>query len=260
MAKKSLKERLRERQKALKSKGNGRVLFQKADEEYRVRIISSGEEEEFVKEVVQFYLGGEIKGVFSPQTFDEPCALTEKYEELKSSKDPDDKELAKELSPRKKYLAAVLLCTDGKGKEYDSEPKLIQLSQSQYSEIIDLYLDEEEWGDMTDLDSGYDLKLKRTGSGKMDTEYTVKPCKPNSVPEKYRPKELVSLDNLVREVIPTYEQTQEYVEQYLGSSHDEDSADDVDDMSSKPKKEKSKKKPSKLKKHKKNSEEEEDDE
>ena len=112
MAKKSLKDRLRDKQKALKTKGNGKVLFQKADEELRVRLLSAGDEEEFIKEVVQFYLGGDIKGVYSPMTYDEPCAIYEKYEELKKSKDPDDKELAKDLSPKKKYMVAVLLCKE----------------------------------------------------------------------------------------------------------------------------------------------------
>jgi hypothetical protein len=262
MAKKNLKERLRERQKSLKSKGNGKVLFQKADEELRVRLLSAGEEQEFIKEVVQFYLGGDIKGVYSPMTFDEPCAIYEKYEELKKSKDPDDKELAKDLSPKKKYMAAVLVCNDGKGKEYDPEPKLIQLAQSQYSEIIDLYLDEEEWGDMTDLDEGYDLKLKRTGSGKNDTEYTVKPCQKKAIPKNCRPKEDIDIEALVKEVIPTYEKTQEYIEQYLGGKEEsEDTEEEDDDMGSKKKDKKEKatlKKAKKSKKHK--SKSEDDDE
>lgn len=254
MAKKSLKDRLRDKQKALKTKGNGKVLFQKADEELRVRLLSAGDEEEFIKEVVQFYLGGDIKGVYSPMTYDEPCAIYEKYEELKKSKDPDDKELAKDLSPKKKYMVAVLLCKDEKGKDYDPEPKLLQLAQSQYSEIIDLYLDEEEWGDMTDLDEGYDLKLKRTGTGKNDTEYTVKPCKNNSIPKNCRPKEGVDIEALVREVIPSYEKTQEYIEQYMGnasSSSDEPEEEDDDDMGSSKKSKKGKKEKSTLKKAKK---------
>lgn len=133
-------------------------------------------------------MGGDIKGVYSPMTYDEPCAIYEKYEELKKSKDPDDKELAKDLSPKKKYMVAVLLCKDGKGKDYDSEPKLLQLAQSQYSEIIDLYLDEEEWGDMTDLDEGYDLKLKRTGSGKMIPSTRLNPVNPIQYPRIADPK------------------------------------------------------------------------
>lgn len=129
----------------------------------------------------------------------------------------------------------------------------MQLAQSQYSEIIDLYLDEEEWGDMTDLDEGYDLKLKRTGSGKNDTEYTVKPCKPNTVPKNCRPKEGVDIEALVREVIPSYEKTQEYIEQYMGnasSSSDEPEEED-DDMGSSKKSKKDKKEKSTLKKAKK---------
>lgn len=256
MAKKDLRERLREKQKALKNKGNGRVLFQKADEEIRGRLLSSGPEEEFIKEVTQFYLGGDIKGVYSPMTFGEPCAIMEEYQNLKQSKDPDDKELAKDLAPKKKYIGVILVCTDKKGKEYDPEPHLIQLSQSQYSEIIDMFLDEDEWGDMTDLDEGYDLKLKRVGSSKNDTEYSVKPCQKTSVPKKFRPKDGFSLEDLVRGIIPTYEQTQDYINQYLGGAKSDDEEEEEDDDLGSSKKLKSKlkdkkdKKKAKLKKHK----------
>ena len=64
MAKKSLKERLKEKQAELKSKsGAGAIVFLKADQSLRARILNVGEEQEFIMEVTQFYLGNDLKGV-----------------------------------------------------------------------------------------------------------------------------------------------------------------------------------------------------
>ncbi len=228
MAKKALKERLEKKKAELKSKGGqGAIYFQKPDTTVRLRILNMGEEEEFVKEVTQFYLGSEIKGVISPDTFGEPCAIVEAFEELKNSDDDDDKELAGKFPPRKRYLAYCIFYKDLKGKEVDENisPKFILLTSGQYQDILELYLDDDEWGDMTDLEDGYDLKLGRTGSGKTDTEYTVNPCKPTRIPKEY--KKVYDLDEEVRKVIPTYEETEKYIAQYLGiDNEDEEDEDD----------------------------------
>lgn len=238
MAKKLLlKERLKKKQEDLRSKGgSGNIMFLKADTTTRVRILYVGEEEEFIKEVTQFYLGPEIKGVISPSTFSEPCAITDAFDELKASKDDDDKELANKFPPRKRFLAYCLIYKDLKGKELDKErsPRFVLLTNSMYDDIIELYLDTDDWGDMTDPgDDGYDLKLTRVGSGKMDTTYSVKPCKNSPVPKEFKDK-VYNLEEEVRKLVPSLEQTQDYVAKFLSLPEEDE-----------PKKKK------KLKKHKK---------
>ena len=238
MAKKSLKEKLKEKAQELRTRGNsGNIFFLKADSKVRIRILNVGEEEEFIKEVSQFYLGEEIKGVISPVTFDEPCAIYEEYQKLASSKDAEDKELAKKFSPKKKYLAYCLIYKDMKGKEVDeSSPKFVLLTSGVYQTIIELFLDEEEWGDMTRPDEeGYDLKISRTGSGKNDTEYTVTPCSKSALPKEFKSK-VFDLDKEVKKIIPSYEETKDYLDKFLGNSSDDDEDDD-----DKPKKNKKKK-------------------
>lgn len=225
MAKKSLKEKLRAKKEELKSRGElGKILFVKDGETRRIRILPTGEENEFIQEVDQFYLGSDIKGVISPATFGEPCAIMEAYEELKNSGDDEDKELASKFSPRKKYLAFCAFYKDKNGKELDEDlsPRFILLTSGLYQEIIDLYLDEDEWGDMTDPENGYDLKISRSGKGKMDTEYTVNPCKPTPAPRKYRNK-IYDLEEEVRKILPSYEETEKLIGRYLGlEQEDED--------------------------------------
>ena len=230
MAKQSLKERLKAKAADLKSKsGAGSIVFLKADQKLRARILNVGEEQEFIMEVTQFYLGSDIKGVISPATFGEPCALYEQYENLKKSKDPDDVELLKVLSPKKKYLAYCLLFKDPKGKEIDeNSPKFVLLTGGMYQEIIDLYLDEDDWGDMSSpTDSGYDLKLGRTGSGKMDTKYTVTACPKTACPKPWN-KKVINLEEEVKKIMPTYEETKELLDKFLGSSISDSDDDDSD--------------------------------
>ena len=219
--KKSLRDKVQDRRKKLKDRSSGSgMVYIKADTTIRVRILNTGDENEFIKEVVYFYLGSEIKGVISPATFGEPCAIMEKYQELKSSSDSDDKELAKKFSPKPKFLAGIGQYKDVKGKEVegDSFGKLILLTSGLYEETTDLFLDEEEWGDMTDWDKGYDLKYSRKGSGKMDTEYSVTACQKTKCPKEF--KKPFDLEAAVRKHVPSYEDTQEIIQKYLGEAEE----------------------------------------
>ncbi len=219
----SLKEKLKNKKDELKSRGGvGNIVFIKDGDTRRIRILNMGEENEFIKEVQQFYLGNDIKGVISPASFGEPCAIMEGYEELKNSSDSADVELAGKFPPRNKYLAFCAFYKDKQGKELDEElsPRFILLTSGLYQSIIDYYLDEDEWGDMTDPDNGYDLKVSRSGKGKMDTEYSVTTCKNTPAPKIYR-KKVFDLDEEVRKIIPSYEETQRLLNKYLGLSSDD---------------------------------------
>ena len=222
MAKKALKERLQKKREELKSRSQGgNIFFIKPDTTTRVRILPVGEDEEFVKEVTQFYLGSEIKGVISPSSFGKPCAIMESYEELKDSKDDEDKTLAKKFAPRQRYLAYCLIYKDEKGKEIDeNSPKWVLLTSGMYQDILDLYLDDDEWGDMTDPEKGYDLKLGRSGSGKTDTEYSVVACKNTPIPKPF--KGVVDLGEQLKEIVPTYEETKEFVARFLNLDEEPD--------------------------------------
>lgn len=230
--KKSFKERLADKRKELASRGGkGNIIFLKDGDTLRVRIVNTGDEKDFIFEVTQFYLGGDQKGIFSPSTFGMPCALMEKYEELKTSKNREDKILAKTLVPKKKNLILPIIYTDLKGNTVDTEKtgKLIQLgSSAMAAEILDFFLDEEEWGDFMDEKDGYDFKLGRTGSGKFDTEYTVKPCKPSPIPREWKGK-IVDLEAAVRAIMPSYEETEEALATFLANgpeSHDDHEDDE----------------------------------
>lgn len=230
----STKEKMLARKKQLEFKGNGSGLVYPKEGTLRMRIKSPGDGQELAIEIIQFYLGGNLGGVISPATFDEPCPFMEKYQELKDSKDEDDKELAKNLVPRRRYVIGGIIYSDEKGSkvDYEGKDKGVLVPRSVYQDIIDLYLDEDEAGDMTDPKTGYDIKIIRSGSGKLDTTYSARACKPTKLDKKYQG--IIDLDGIVRSQIKPYDELEDLLSQYLNEDH----GDDDDDDKSKEKKKK----------------------
>lgn len=215
MAKTSLKERLAQKAKDLNKKGPGK-FFTVKEGTTRIRVLPCGEEKEWGLEVVYFYLGlKDNMGVISPATFGEKCAIMEAYNELSASKKASDREFAKKLKPGRKVFIPIIQYTDNKGKEINEEAgaKLMLITPTLYQSAIELYLDDDDNGDFTDPLNGYDLKIKRTGKGKMDTEYSVLVGKPSQLAKKYRKE--VDLEKMVREIIPTYKETKSIIEEFL---------------------------------------------
>ena len=227
----STREKMLARKKKLEEKGSGNGLIFPKEGTLRMRIKSPGDDQELGMEVVQFYIPG-VGGVISPATFDEPCPFMEKYEELKQSKDEDDKELAKRLIPRRRYVIGGIIYKDDKGNgvDYEGQNRGVLIAGAVYQDIIDLYLDEDEAGDMTDPVTGYDIKITRSGSGKFDTTYSVRQCKPSKLDKKYRSE--LDLEKIVRDQIKPYDELEEELNKFLNESPD----DDEDDVPKKKKK------------------------
>ena len=227
----STREKMLARKKKLEEKGSGNGLIFPKEGTLRMRIKSPGDDQELGMEVVQFYIPG-VGGVISPATFDEPCPFMEKYEELKQSKDEDDKELAKRLIPRRRYVIGGIIYKDDKGNgvDYEGQNRGVLIAGAVYQDIIDLYLDEDEAGDMTDPVTGYDIKITRSGSGKFDTTYSVRQCKPSKLDKKDRSD--LDLEKIVRDQIKPYDELEEELNKFLNEAP----ADDEDDAPKKKKK------------------------
>lgn len=232
------KDKMLARKKQLESKGNGSGLVFPKEGTLRMRIKSPGDDQELGIELIQFYLNKDLGGVISPATFDEPCPFMEKYQELKNSKDPDDQELAKMLVPRRKYVVGGIVYSDEKGTkvDYEGKDKGVLIPRSVYQDIIDLYLDEDEAGDMTDPRTGYDIKIIRSGSGKNDTTYSARACKPTKLDKKYSGN--VDLESIVRSQIKDYDELEEILASFLKEGRDSEEGRDSDEEDEKPKKKK----------------------
>lgn len=221
----SLKERLAKKRKELETRGGNYKFFRVVEGTTRYRNVPVGAEKDWALEATVFFLGPKVGYVVSPITFGEKCALMKAYNELSSSKDEDDKKFAKNLKPGKKYFTGTYRYKDEKGKEIDIESgvKPLMLAGGQYQDMIDLFLDEEA-GDFTDREEGYDLKHKRTGKTQKDTEYSILACKPTRAYKKFT-KEDYDLEGAIRAITPSYKETKDMLEEFMNLAPDDDEDD-----------------------------------
>lgn len=222
MAKKSLRERLAERQADLKNSSKGYKLFKIPEGTTRFRLLFCGEEEDWAMEVTCFYLGKDLGYVISPKTLGEKCAIYKSYKQLSGDNaNADEREFAKKFKPQRKFVAPSVRYKDADGNELDNEAgaKLLLLAPGTYDAALELWLDKEN-GDFTHPTEGYDLKFKRTGKGKNDTEYKVVPCKNTKAPKGFRGP--YNVEEMLRAVIPTYAETKAMLEKFLNLEPEEE--------------------------------------
>ena len=212
------RERMLERKRQMAERASGGSIIFPKEGTMRVRLVSQGPDKELGLEIIQFY-SQKTGGIISPATFNEPCPFMEKFQELRKSSDEEDQELAKKLTPRRRFLVAGTLYKDEKGKEIDTENvgKPILIPRSVYQDIIDLYLDEDDWGDMTDPEDGYDIKITRSGKGKTDTSYSVSPCPKGKNPNPKYIKE-VDLEEVIKASLPSYDELEGKLSEFLNGA------------------------------------------
>lgn len=241
MAKLSLKERLLKKQKELKDRSKGGKFLTIREGTTRMRHVPITDEKEFAVEVVYFYLNKELGGLISNATFNEKCPIMEAYNKFSSSKKEDDRDFAKQFKPGKKFFSPVVKYKDEKGKELDTEAgvKLLIITSGMYQELIEYFLDEDEGGDFTHPETGYDIKYSRTGKGKTDTEYSLRACKPTKLSKPFS-KETYDPIQMVKDITPSYDEAKEMLDKFLNV--DIDDLEDDDDQPKKKKKNKDKKK------------------
>lgn len=237
----SLKERLAAKSKEIKDKSKGFQYLVIKEGTTRMRILRAGEEEDWSVEATTFFLGMDIGLVISPHTFGGKCALMNAHNELASSKDEKERALAKRLKPGRKFFMPAIRYNDLKGEEIDMQtgPKLLMLTPGVTEELIQLYLDEDEAGDFTDPVNGYDLKFSRTGKGKMDTEYSVRACKPTKLKDRELAKKTFDPVAMLKEITADYKTTKEKLDQFLNLPPEEDEVKSDKKKSLKKKKRKS---------------------
>jgi len=187
------------------------------------------------REVKEVWLtvDGKKKPIVSPATNGDPCPFEEEGRRLYELKGEENIKRAREFRPRRSYLFNVVVkdTPDGAPK-IDNCVKILKCGVKTFRQILDHDQDHAGgWGDITNLEKGYDLRITRTGQGRMDTEYTVK-----GVPNQQSRSILDYLDTngYGRSLVPhdldvtftpaSYEEMQEYLEIFkteLDNAYDE---------------------------------------
>ena len=180
----------RAREQAAEEKAeSGSTFFQLKDGRNKVRVLPPppSSEDVWFKTGTHWNVGPN-KAIFNCANAHDKnadCFCCETVHKLRRTKDDDDAELADSMAVRKQWLYNIVDLDDVEaGVQVAAFPKTVHQEIRAYIED-----DDEEYGDITDLEEGYNLTIEKTGSG-LKTKYSVR-AKRSSSPVPDAIKELL---------------------------------------------------------------------
>lgn len=113
----------------------------------------------FFKETAQHKIGDNY--YFCPKSEGDHCPICEKYKKLYDIGTDDAVALAKEIKPRKQYLYNIIV-KEELGEAYEDNTKVFVYMSGKmlYDALMDYFFDE-DYGDLTDVESGYDFVINK---------------------------------------------------------------------------------------------------
>ncbi len=193
--------------------------------DYNIRIvpIPNNEGQPFVDRWYYYGIGGDkAPGILAPYQFHKKDPIQELITKLREDGSDASRDLAKKLYPKMRTYAAVVV----RGEE-DKGVRLWGFSKMIYQDLLKLMLDE-DYGDITDPESGRDLKIsvtKQPGKQFADTKVTPRATQtPLSKDQNQAKNWLTSVPN-----IDDYEElvAAEEIERRVNAWLTGDSSDDV---------------------------------
>lgn len=181
--------KMKEKEEELKKQGG--QFWTPKDGKNKIRIAppQEGMDEFFAEGGFHYKVGPEEKSFPCPRLGQErpDCFLCNKTNDLDKG-DEDDKAEAKEIRANKRYIIPIIDLMD---KTEDGEvkgPIQFWLAGSTAFKQVISYFTDDQYGDISDPDTGYNLTVTKSGKG-MKTEYEVRADKNESL----WPKELDDL-------------------------------------------------------------------
>jgi hypothetical protein len=157
---------------------NSNILFLKKGVTQLRVLPAYSETGQWFREVreVPLFLEGKFRPQVSPSTIGKPCPFTQEGQKLYNLGGEENVEKAKKFRPRAGYIFNVLVHSTPDGVVDVNEcVKVLKCGVKVYRQILDFDQDiAGGWGDITNLENGFDLRITRTGTGRNDTEYVVK--------------------------------------------------------------------------------------
>jgi len=169
------------RKKLDRLSGNNRsrnVMWRPTEgEEHTVRLISFPDNEgQPFKELWFYYNIPNQRGLLAPYQFDEKDPIQELISKLREDGSKESYELAKKLYPSMRCYAAVVV----RGEE-DKGVQIWSFGKTVYQTLLNYMLDE-DYGDITDVKDGFDIKVSCTKPpGRQYAMTDVRP-RPRSTP------------------------------------------------------------------------------
>lgn len=224
-------EKLRARLAKVNNKAKEGWWKLKEGEERTIRILPT-QDEDPIKDYYFHYNMGKHSGFLCPKrNFDEDCAVCEFASEMWNNGNDEEKELAKKLFVRQRFFSAVIE-REGENGLKSKEPKIWGYSKTVYEAITGLIMDE-DYGDITSVTKGHDLKVKCAKNEKQRFATTTVKARPlkTSLCEELTEKEC----NEILEKIPNFEdlmlrKTSEEVENILAKWSNEGTGESDKEM------------------------------
>jgi hypothetical protein len=164
MAKKQNLDKLRQAFESSQSGSGGADGFKfwkpRDNGSYTIRFLPPFEEDGiFVKQTAQYKLGD--KYIFAPYIEGKSDPIYDYYRALWKENTPQSIALARELKPRKQYLYNIVVREEKSVKPNNPTKVYIYMSgQKLYDKVMHYFWDE-DYGDLTDIDEGYDFKIEK---------------------------------------------------------------------------------------------------
>lgn len=140
------------------------------DHVIRIIAMPDNEGQPFVDRWFYYNIGGEkARSILAPFQFGNPDPIQDLITQLREDGTPESKELCKKLYPKMRTYAAVIV----RGEE-EKGVRLWSFGKIIYQDLLRLMLDE-DYGDITDINTGRDLKVTSTqvpGKRYSDTKVT----------------------------------------------------------------------------------------
>jgi hypothetical protein len=124
----------------------------------------------------QFYYLGEGPGILAPAQFGKPDPINDLIKQLYSTKDQNDRAMAKQLMPKTRAYAPIIV----RGEE-EKGVIVWAFNYKIHQDLLGFILDA-DYGDIIDPENGYDIKVKisvskKTFNGRKVNDITVQ-CSP----------------------------------------------------------------------------------
>lgn len=199
------------RKQAEERKNRGEFLDLKEERDYLIRILPPVGNNDWCIEAYYHYNVKKDTVLLCPkETYKTlPCPVCEFVEVLFKTKDKDDRETAFKMRAKIRVLTNALSLDKGA----DGKPKIFAFGPMIYQKLLE-YVNNDEYGDITDPVKGFDLKITRTGKGQQDTKYSVMAKRMPSGVANYQEvmTQMVDLGARTKAELKTYEQLKAILE------------------------------------------------
>lgn len=223
LARKSNLEKLKEAQNK-KNSGGFKYWKPQSNGKYLIRFLPNPDPNGiFYKAALQHKIGENY--YFCPRTDGGNCPICEKYNKLWKINTTASIALAREIKPKEQYLYNIIVRQELDKPTQDPTKVFVYMAGKKLHGALMNYFWDEDFGDLTDVDSGFDFVLqKEDGDGGFPSYLNSKPrTKPSKLFESDNQieKALRDYKNLDKEVeIQSYDELKESLTRFLTNEYD----------------------------------------